>query len=373
MALSDDGSVIVHSRSIWSRRCRLVSAAVAGLALIVIAAIAIPVGLKFIRSPNYDDGQAAINAACQHATSYPDVCNQILLNAPGASASDSRGLTMLTMVAAQNGLNRTHSTVMSIKNGTNENVTAAVEVCGEVLESSFEQLDLALSSLRTSDANALQVAFDSIKTRASAALELHTTCVDTFLEVAPNTTESNQIVAQGAATDALLSNALAFINAFCEFGSNVAEWKNTLLNMADGFNISDNPSSLPGTRRPLLNAEIFEDRESWPAWMSDIQKCHLRDTTKANVVVASDGSGDHKTIQSAVNAAPATGSASAKRYVIYVKSGIYDEQVRIPRMATNLMIVGDGAGRTVITGSRSVALTRGMTTFQSATLSKFRI
>ncbi len=89
-----------------------------------------------------------------------------------------------------------------------------------------------------------------------------------------------------------------------------------------------------------------------------------------NVVVAQDGSGDFTSVQAAVDAAPQTGITTAERYVIYIKSGVYDEQVIVPTAATNFMLLGDGAGASVITGNRSVALTPGMTTFMSATLSK---
>lgn len=108
--------------------------------------------------------------------------------------------------------------------------------------------------------------------------------------------------------------------------------------------------------------------------MSSEQKEHLLDTAAAstpNVVVAKDGSGKFNTIQAAVNAAPQTGSATANRYVIYIKTGVYDEQVTIPQKATNIMFTGDGAGKTVITGHLSVDGTPGTTTFMSATLSKY--
>jgi len=47
-----------------------------------------------------------------------------------------------------------------------------------------------------------------------------------------------------------------------------------------------------------------------------------------------------------------------------VKAGVYNEQVEIK--TKNIMLVGDGIGKTIITGSKSVG--GGTTTFRSATV-----
>lgn len=82
---------------------------------------------------------------------------------------------------------------------------------------------------------------------------------------------------------------------------------------------------------------------------------------RANAVVAQDGSGDYKTIGAAVAGRTGTG-----RYVIHVKAGTYKENVEIRE--DNIMLVGDGIGKTIVTGSRSVG--GGSTTFNSATVGK---
>lgn len=94
----------------------------------------------------------------------------------------------------------------------------------------------------------------------------------------------------------------------------------------------------------------------------------LQTTAKYDVVVAKDGSGQYKTIQAAVNAY----KVNKNRVVIYIKAGVYNEQVIVPKKAESLTFVGDGDS-TVITGNRNVALMKGMTTFLSATLSKSKL
>jgi pectin methylesterase-like acyl-CoA thioesterase len=80
--------------------------------------------------------------------------------------------------------------------------------------------------------------------------------------------------------------------------------------------------------------------------------------------VAKDGSGTHVSIGDAVEAAPAH---STRRVVIYIKAGVYSENVKVARDKTNLMLVGAGAGQTVVVGRPTVG--DGLRTFDTATLS----
>ena len=107
-------------------------------------------------------------------------------------------------------------------------------------------------------------------------------------------------------------------------------------------------------------------KEGFPTWVKPGDRKLLQSSSvasNANVVVAKDGSGKYTTVKAAVDAAP---KSSSGRYVIYVKSGVYNEQVEVK--GNNIMLVGDGIGKTIITGSKSVG--GGTTTFRSATVGK---
>ncbi|KAI3793089.1 hypothetical protein L1987_35702 [Smallanthus sonchifolius] len=69
-----------------------------------------------------------------------------------------------------------------------------------------------------------------------------------------------------------------------------------------------------------------------------------------DVVVAQDGSGNFTTVQEAVNSAGH--GRGGKRYVIYVKRGVYEEQVIIPHDITYITMFGAGINKTIITGNR---------------------
>ncbi|XP_038877777.1 probable pectinesterase/pectinesterase inhibitor 36 [Benincasa hispida] len=89
-------------------------------------------------------------------------------------------------------------------------------------------------------------------------------------------------------------------------------------------------------------------------------------TSKADYVVAKDGSGTHTTINGAVVALTRTGRRRrGERIVIYVKAGVYKENVEIGIQLKNIMVVGDGADKTMVIGSRNVP--DGATTYNSAT------
>ncbi|XWS35668.1 hypothetical protein CRYUN_Cryun20dG0016300 [Craigia yunnanensis] len=88
-------------------------------------------------------------------------------------------------------------------------------------------------------------------------------------------------------------------------------------------------------------------------------------TSKADFVVAKDGSGTHKTINEAVAAVARMGNRHPQRVIIYVKAGVYNEKVDIERNVKNIMLVGDGMDRTIVNGNRNVP--DGATTLGSAT------
>ncbi|KAL8142202.1 hypothetical protein V2J09_015234 [Rumex salicifolius] len=104
---------------------------------------------------------------------------------------------------------------------------------------------------------------------------------------------------------------------------------------------------------------------SFPRWVKGGDRRLLETSVVADIVVAQDGSGDYKTVVEGVNAVKEVAKKKGSgRTVIYVKAGVYKEYVSIS--INNVMLTGDGIGKTVITGSKSVA--GGFTTFRSATV-----
>jgi hypothetical protein len=86
-------------------------------------------------------------------------------------------------------------------------------------------------------------------------------------------------------------------------------------------------------RRELIQQKKKIDERRNAHWLFGkdgklLQNITLLDGIKADVVVAKDGSGKYKKISDALKAVP---EKSKKRFVIYVKKGIYNENLRIEK------------------------------------------
>jgi len=78
-------------------------------------------------------------------------------------------------------------------------------------------------------------------------------------------------------------------------------------------------------------------------------------------MVAKDGTGNYNTM----NAAP---QHSQKRFVIYIKRGVYDKIVVIGNTKSNLTLIGDAQDSTIITDNLSSS--DGKRTFNTTTVGK---
>ncbi|XP_042505558.1 pectinesterase/pectinesterase inhibitor PPE8B-like [Macadamia integrifolia] len=91
-------------------------------------------------------------------------------------------------------------------------------------------------------------------------------------------------------------------------------------------------------------------KDGLPAWVRTKEWSLLRDQIEADVVVSKDGTGDYRTIMDAVENAP---NNSGHKDIIYVKKGLYLENVQISARKSNLMLLGDGMSNTIISGNSS--------------------
>lgn len=86
-----------------------------------------------------------------------------------------------------------------------------------------------------------------------------------------------------------------------------------------------------------------------------------------NATVCGEGC-EYGAVQAAVEAAPEVRGAG--RFVIYIKEGVYEETVRVTFNRTNVVLIGEGMGKTVITGSLNVGMV-GMSTYNTATVGMY--
>ncbi|RZS13374.1 hypothetical protein BHM03_00044945 [Ensete ventricosum] len=74
-----------------------------------------------------------------------------------------------------------------------------------------------------------------------------------------------------------------------------------------------------------------------------------------SVKVAKDGSGNFTTVGDAVLSAPNGTSADGGYFAIYIGEGVYHENVIVPINKKNLILIGSGINRTIITSNHNVA------------------
>lgn len=141
----------------------------------------------------------------------------------------------------------------------------------------------------------------------------------------------------------LTSNALSMLDAYDTYGPNVSAWS------------PPSKRSLPG----FPNLQHSDKRLRYPDSIKGLVP---------TVTVSRDGLGAYSSIQDAVDDAPEN---SSERFVIYIKQGIYNETVRVPYTKPFLAFMGDGMGKTIITGNMNAHMP-GVSTYDTATVGKTR-
>ncbi|PIN00471.1 Pectinesterase [Handroanthus impetiginosus] len=134
-----------------------------------------------------------------------------------------------------------------------------------------------------------------------------------------------------------------------------------LLSMVKPRGLSSGSNGVSGGRsggRKLMTVDQF------PNWLKSHDRKLLQAASgaTADAVVAADGTGNFTSINEAIGSVP---EYSIKRFVIYVKRGVYKEYVEINKKKWNIMMIGDGMDATVISGNRNFI--DGWTTYRSAT------
>ncbi|GLJ09556.1 hypothetical protein SUGI_0111750 [Cryptomeria japonica] len=176
----------------------------------------------------------------------------------------------------------------------------------------------------------------------SAALTNQDTCIEGFANT--NGALKSQMQLNAQVNSYILSPCLAMSKKISDLSAQ-----------------SPAPAPSPASRRALL----WGLNDDFPAWLSASDRRLLKDSTgnlQIDAVVAQDGTGDYCTISEAVEDSP---QKSEKRYVIYVKAGVYRENVEIEKNKRYLTLIGEGINCTIVTGNRSVA--DNITTYHTAT------
>ncbi|KAK6146600.1 hypothetical protein DH2020_020469 [Rehmannia glutinosa] len=278
----------------------------------------------------------SIKALCE-MTIYPKTCYDALspLTHDSKNNHDSQFLYNISVQVSIDEITR-----VSKRFSENGILTQTLEHTKETLllsalESCRDFLSLALYNLNWSlptngSALTTRETRTNFRTWLSAAGAGLQTCMDDF-EYAPD--EVRKFVSASVHNSTkLVTTSLAIISKIDDY-----------MSLHEGPSIVDTIDA---------SSEVISD---WDPinWMSSKDKKRIhkpKHTIKPDVVVAKDGSGKYKTISEAINDVP---RHSNKRFVIYVKKGVYYENVRVEKEKWNVLIYGDGMENTIVSSNRS--------------------
>lgn len=325
----------LDSRRKTRKRITIITLSSIILVVVVVAAV---VGTTTTRGGSSKNGgsnpplTSSIKAVCD-VTLYKDTCYNSIAPAANSSYTHPEDLFKLSIKVAIDELSRASqyfSEVFFKRFIHDQKTIAALENCDQLLNLAIDHLT---ESLSTSSEVSLVEAAEDLRTWLSAAGTYQQTCMD---DIEDSTELQADVFNHLKNCTELTSNSLAIIT-----------W---LSKLANSINVRRLMSSLP-------NGAV-----SVPKWVSR-KLVEVRDLKKkADIVVAKDGSGKYKSIGEALKA---VGEKKKKKTVIYVKKGVYNENVRVEKNKWNVVMVGDGMESTIV--SASLNFVDGTRTFQSAT------
>ncbi|CAH8320399.1 unnamed protein product [Eruca vesicaria subsp. sativa] len=283
----------------------------------------------------------AVSKACELAR-FPELCVDSLMNFPGsvAASSDNNLLHVTVNMTLHHFNHALYSSSSLTVLDMLPRVRSAYDACLELLDDSVDALSRALSSVSGG-----QTKPQDVMTWLSSALTNHDTCAE-GLDGVNDGGVKEQMNAALKNLSELVSNCLAIF-------------------AASGDGDGNDFSGVPIQNRRLL--EVGGDMSSkFPRWTKRREREILEmpvSQIQADIIVSKDGNGTCKTISEAIKKAP---QYSTRRTIIYVKAGRYEEDnLKVGRKKINLMFVGDGKGKTVISGGKSIF--DNITTFHTAT------
>ncbi|XWS29391.1 hypothetical protein CRYUN_Cryun24cG0025500 [Craigia yunnanensis] len=277
-----------------------------------------------------------IRLACQ-STRFPQPCETSLTqSSPLPPNPTSLQIIQSAISVSSHNLKTGQSMVKSILDSSkgNLNRTNAASICVDILSYSDYRIKSANDALTRGK-------LKNARAWMSAALCYQYDCWSA-LKYVNDTKMVDQTMAFLNSLTQHSSNALSMMAAYDNYGDDIASW-------------------VP----PKTERDGFYEKGSGGAELGF--NGGFPSNLKADVTVCKDGSGGcYKTVQEAVDAAP-DNAETTNRFVIHIKEGVYEETVRVALEKKNVVFLGDGMGKTIITGALNVGQP-GMTTINTATV-----
>ena len=193
--------------------------------LVVGISVGVPLAMRKVREAVKEIGDMAVREACEAVTSYPETCKETFSSSSSSSSSSSHnnngttenydrtavGVTIFSLQTASAGVNDTLAAILALNESSSSEkghvggviaLAAVTAVCVESLTSSMELLEGAVNELNVTEMmksplsthdidwkdpegvkEREQVQLGDVKVWATAAMEMHTTCIDAVVEI----------------------------------------------------------------------------------------------------------------------------------------------------------------------------------------------
>ncbi|KAM1401011.1 hypothetical protein ACFX2F_028215 [Malus domestica] len=278
--------------------------------------------------------QPHIQQACK-ATRFPDACQASLTNLVTEPTTTPLQTIQFAVQLSGDGVKTAQGMVKTILDSSpaSHNRTTAANNCLDILANSQYRISLATDSLSRGK-------IKNARASMSSALLYQYGCWSGL----KNANDTSMVDETMSFLDSLIgksSNALGMMASYDNFGNDTKMW------------------APPKTERDGF-WERLEHGGPDPGFRGGVPS-----GSTANVTVCKEEWCNYRTVQEAVNAAP--DNAGNKRFVIGIKGGVYEETVRVALEKRNVMLLGDGIGKTIITGSLNVGQP-GISTYNTATV-----
>ncbi|XP_060217541.1 pectinesterase-like [Lycium barbarum] len=310
-----------------------------------------------------------VHEFCQ-AADFKDACAKSL---EGVAKNESATIKDYLMAAFQNtveevkkGMEEARKT--SVNKETDPYNHMAVDDCKQFLQFAIEELEDSLALVGETDIESLHEYTYDLLNWIGTVYSYQSICLDQL-----TTPEYKSVMEKG------LTNATQLTNNAINIIAKMSEvLKSFNIQIPEG--LLDSTNSSPHRRLLELNKI---DQDGYPTWFPAADRKLLGKPSKKkgkggaapgggaplppigsgpitpHAVVAKDGSGKFKTVQDAIRAYPPNHQG---RYIVYIKAGVYEEQVLIDKNQPNVFMYGDGAGKSIITCDKNVKLMKLSTT-----------
>ena len=328
-----------------------------GVSLILVVGVAIGVVVvvnrKGTSNPEVEAQQKSVKAMCE-GTDDPKLCHDTLITVNSTNSSDPKAYiaagveaTVKSVIQALNMSDR-----LKVEHGDKDpGIKMALDDCKDLIEFALDSIESSANLVNNHNIQALHDQSPDFRNWLSAIISYQQSCMDGF----NNETNGEQEIKEQLHTGSL--------DQMGKLTGIVLDIVTNLSKILQSFDLKLDLN--PASRRLL---EL--DAEGYPTWFSAadrrlLAKMNQGGAPPPNAVVALDGSGQFKSVKQAIDSYPKNFKG---RFIIYVKAGVYNEYILIPKKSENIMIYGDGPTKSIITGNKNFI--DGVKTMQTATFGK---